>query len=39
MKTTTGGSSGRFQMGRDDANLIDGKAVTREEYFIRKVLY
>ncbi|HMC23803.1 MAG TPA: hypothetical protein VKL19_18245 [Thermoanaerobaculia bacterium] len=39
MKTTTGGSSGRFQMSRDDASLLDGKAVTREEYFIRKVLY
>jgi hypothetical protein len=39
MKTTTGGSSGRFQMSRADANLLDGKAVTREEYFIRKVLY
>jgi hypothetical protein len=39
MKTTTGGSSGRFQMTRDDANLLDGKAVTREDYFIRKVLY
>ena len=39
MKTTTGGSSGRFQMSRDDANLLDSKAVTREEYFIRKVLY
>jgi len=39
MKTTTGGSSGRFQMSRDDASLLDSKAVTREEYFIRKVLY
>jgi hypothetical protein len=39
MRTTTGGSSGRFQMTRDDANSLNGKLVTREEYFIRKVLY
>ena len=39
MKTTTGGSSGRFQMTRDDAATLDNKNVTREEYFIRKVLY
>jgi hypothetical protein len=39
MKTTTGGSSGRFQMSRDDATTLDNKNVTREEYFIRKVLY
>jgi hypothetical protein len=39
MKTTTGGSSGRFQMSRDDASALDNKNVTREEYFIRKVLY
>src|SRR5712691_3323967 len=31
MKTTTGGSSGRFQMSRDDASLLDSKAVTRED--------
>ena len=39
MKTTMGGSSGRFQMTRDDATAIDGKTLTREEYFVRKVLY
>ena len=39
MKTTTGGSSGRFQMARDDAGALDNKSLTREEYFIRKVLY
>lgn len=39
MKTTTGGSSGRFQMNRDDAQTLDSKAITREEYFVRKVLY
>src|SRR5262249_8382402 len=39
MRTTTGGSSGRFQMTRDDATSLDNKSMTREEYFIRKVLY
>ena len=39
MKTTTGGSSGRFQMTRDDATALDGKAITREMYFVNKVLY
>ena len=39
MKTTTGGSSGRFQMTRADAASLDGKTITREEYFVRKVLY
>ena len=39
MKTTMGGSSGRFQMTRDDASSLDSKTLTREEYFIRKVLY
>ncbi len=39
MKTTTGGSSGRFQMGRDDAQSLDSKQITREEYFIRRVIY
>lgn len=39
MKTTTGGSAGRFQMNRADAQALDGKAITREEYFVRRVLY
>jgi hypothetical protein len=39
MKTTMGGSSGRFQMTRDDASALDGKSMTRQEYFVRKVLY
>jgi len=39
MKTTTGGSSGRFQMTRSDAASLDGHTITREEYFVRKVLY
>ncbi len=39
MKTTTGGSSGRFQMARDDAHALFTKAIAREEYFVRKVIY
>jgi hypothetical protein len=39
MKTTTGLSSGRFQMTRADAQAIDTKAITREDYFVRKVIY
>ncbi|HKB79110.1 MAG TPA: hypothetical protein VKH35_05290 [Thermoanaerobaculia bacterium] len=39
MKTTIGGSSGRFLMTRDDAQALDSKQISREEYFVRKVLY
>jgi len=39
MKTTTGGSSGRFQMTRADAQALDSKQMSREDYFIRKVIY
>lgn len=39
MKTTTGGSAGRFQMLRADAIALDGKQMTREDYFVKKVLY
>jgi hypothetical protein len=39
MKTTTGGSSGRFQMTREDAAALDGKTISLQEYFVRKVLY
>jgi hypothetical protein len=39
MKTTTGGAAGRFQMSREDAEALLGKKVTREEYFISKVIY
>jgi hypothetical protein len=39
MKTTTGGSSGRFQMSKADATALDTKALTREEYYVRKVIY
>jgi hypothetical protein len=39
MGTVTGGSSGRFRMTREDAVAIDNKTLTREEYFVRKVLF
>lgn len=39
MKTTTGGAAGRFQMSRADAEALLNKKVTREEYFISKVIY
>ena len=39
MKTTMGGAAGRFQMNRLDAQSLDSKQMTREEYFIHKVIY
>jgi len=39
MKTTTGGSSGRFQMSRDDAQNLDTKKISQQDYFVRKVIY
>ncbi len=39
MKTTVGQAAGRFQMTRADAQALDSKSMTREDYFIRKVIY
>jgi len=39
MKTTTGGSAGRFQMTRSDADALDKKLVSQQDYFVRKVIY
>lgn len=39
MKTTTGGAAGRFQMTRADAEALNNRTITQEEYFVRKVLY
>jgi hypothetical protein len=39
MKTTTGGSSGRFQMSRADAEALLAKQITKEDYFVKKVIY
>ncbi len=39
MKTTTGGSSGRFQMSQDDAQALDSKKISQQDYFVRRVIY
>jgi hypothetical protein len=39
MKTTTGGSSGRFQMSRSDAEALDAKQISQQDYFIRRVIF
>jgi hypothetical protein len=39
MATTTGGSAGRFQINRADADSINNKAISLQDYFIRKVIY
>ncbi|HEY3054247.1 MAG TPA: hypothetical protein VGK04_12775 [Thermoanaerobaculia bacterium] len=39
MKTTNGGAAGRFQMNRADADSINSKAITLQDYFVRKVIY
>lgn len=39
MKTTNGGAAGRFQMSRADAEALDKRTISQQEYFVRKVLY
>ena len=39
MKMTNGGSAGRFQMTREDAEALDKRTVTQQDYFVRKVIY
>jgi hypothetical protein len=39
MKTTNGGAAGRFQMTRADAEAIDQKRMSLQDYFVRKVIY
>lgn len=39
MATTTGGSAGRFQINRADAEAINNKAISLQDYFVRKVIY
>jgi hypothetical protein len=39
MRTTTGGAAGRFQMTRTDAEALDQKKITQQEYFVRNVIY
>jgi hypothetical protein len=39
MKTTNGGTAGRFQMSRADAEALDKRTISQQDYFIRKVIY
>jgi hypothetical protein len=39
MKQTTGGAAGRFQMSRADAEALDKRTISQQDYFVRKVIY
>lgn len=39
MKTTNGGAAGRFQISRADAEMLNNKALSIEDYYVRKVIY
>lgn len=39
MKTTTGGAAGRFQMNRADAEALNNRTISQQDYFVRKVIY
>jgi hypothetical protein len=39
MKTTTGAAAGRFHVTRQDAQALDAKTITPQNYFIQKVLF
>jgi hypothetical protein len=39
MKTTSGGSAGRFQMSRADADAMEKRLISQQDYFVRKVIY
>lgn len=39
MKTTTGGSAGRFQMSRADAEALVNHTTSQQDYFVRNVIY
>lgn len=39
MKTTNGGAAGRFKMTRADAEAIDNKSISHQDYFVRHVIY
>jgi len=39
ISTTTGGSAGRFQINRADADSINNKGISLQDYFVRKVIY
>ncbi|HWW60571.1 MAG TPA: hypothetical protein VN181_04305, partial [Thermoanaerobaculia bacterium] len=39
MKMTNGGAAGRFQMTRADAQALNEKTLSVQDYFVRKVIY
>ena len=39
MRTTTGGAAGRFQMSRADAEALNARTISQQDYFVRKVIY
>jgi hypothetical protein len=39
MRTTNGGSAGRFKIDRADAEAINNKTVALPDYYVRKVIY
>lgn len=39
MKTTNGGAAGRFQMTRSDAEMLDQKKMSLQDYYVHKVIY
>jgi hypothetical protein len=39
MRTTVGGSAGRFQMTREDAQALDSKQISQQDYFVHRVIY
>jgi hypothetical protein len=39
MKTTAGGSAGRFQMTRAEADALEKRTMSQQDYFVRKVIY
>jgi hypothetical protein len=39
MKTGVGGSAGRFQMSRSDAEALVNRTISQQDYFVRNVIY
>jgi hypothetical protein len=39
LKTTTGAAAGRFHITREDAQALESKAITPQQYFVGKVLF
>lgn len=39
MRMTSGGAAGRFQMTRADAEALNARTISQQDYFVRKVIY